>query len=1466
MRQYTHGKTVLSVVILAVLAVAGAFGAGGREVVLPSVELTLDETVYFSPGASPGVQDSIEFGVGIAAGERLVVKGLRLNVYDANGSLVYTKEERYPEEQPFFEQALIAVGFYGMKKPFTVPETLEWDGSNMDGGLVPEGRYTLQVDGWDDTGRTGESSVHTVIVDNTAPTAELSAPYVIFSPNNDGNKDILFIEQYGTEEPVWDGKIENADGATVAEFSWKGSEPQNFSWDGMASEEEAVPDGPYTYTLAGTDRAGNTFTTFLDTIRVDTKDTPISLGRDLGHFSPNNDGASDELVFQIGIPVQEGIREWELVVTTMSGSPVRSFTGNSFVPSTVSFNGRDSRGTVIRDGRYTARLSVLYENGNNPSVDAPPFEVDLTPPTVSVKVHPPIISPNGDGNQDVLTVYQDTSNEDTWTGVVKDQSGREINRMTWRGRANAQMTWDAKDQYGSTVPNGRYTYALSARDKAGNYAEDVSTPFEVDVRSTPVSLTITNTHFSPNQDGKQDTVDLQPIIADPEGVKELNVTVVDENDMTIRGFTATQATSTFTWDGRTDGGRRSPDGEYNARLEVTYDNGNRPSATAGPVYIDTEFPSVELSVDNLFFSPDDDGNQDTITIKQRSSSDEELWVGAIVGPRMAELRTKQWRGRARDFAWDGRDDDGNLLPDGEYMYAVFSTDRAGNRTEVSVSGITIDTRETPVRIRLGGTAFSPDGNGVQDYMQLTPVLEVRDNIDNWQLEVKDSGGTTKRRYSGTGAPPTLVRFDGNDDSLAKLPEGDYIAHLTVEYKNGKRPSARSGEFTLDLTAPQAETSVNIPLFSPNGDGNKDLVVIRQTSSEERVWHGTIQNAEEEIVRSYVWYGSPPASIEWNGRDNRGRMVPDGTYSYRLRATDRAGNDGRSNSVVFTKDTRRTPLSLTAASSHFSPNGDGVKDTMAVRVDVGMLERIERYQFEIIDSRNNSVYTRSGRDTVPRDFVWDGTRGSGQTVPEGNYRARIQIDYAHGNQPIATSSFFALDVTRPQVTATADDRLFSPDGDGRKDNVTVEQSSSREDLWEGQIVSASGRTVRSFFWKGAVEDLVWDGTDTNGNTVPDGQYRYVVTSTDSAGNTAEASVPGIQVDTRTASAYVNPSPPAISPNGDGERDTVRLSLYKSLSEGITDWSLTIVTERGTVVRDLTGSNSSVVPSFVTWDGKNSSGRVIDGEYFAELSIEYQKGNRAEARSSSPIVVDATAPSYTVSMSPTVFSPDDDGVADTVRISFNNIREAGTVAEWSIRILDPYDHLFYSVSGEREPVGPFVWDGLSEEGELVQAAEDYKVVTTMEDALGNVREQTDILPIDILVFREGDNLKIRISSIQFPPNSADFKQLEPEQVERNMKTLRRLAEILKKYSTYQIRIEGHAVSVYWYDEDRAKTEETEELQPLSRNRAEAVKDTLISLGISARRMTTEGMGGTQPVVPHSDLENRWKSRRVEFILIK
>jgi outer membrane protein OmpA-like peptidoglycan-associated protein len=215
-----------------------------------------------------------------------------------------------------------------------------------------------------------------------------------------------------------------------------------------------------------------------------------------------------------------------------------------------------------------------------------------------------------------------------------------------------------------------------------------------------------------------------------------------------------------------------------------------------------------------------------------------------------------------------------------------------------------------------------------------------------------------------------------------------------------------------------------------------------------------------------------------------------------------------------------------------------------------------------------------------------------------------------------------------------------------------------------------------------------------------------------------------------------------------------------------------------------------------------------------------------------------------------------------------REASSVEEWAFRINDPTGRRFYTFTGNDTPAEELIWDGKAYDGELVQSAEDYPYELYIEDDLGNRDTYRGKIPIDVLVIREDGKLKIRISSINFMPNRAELVTVEQDEelYEKNNRVLDLLAEKLKKYNTYNIRLEGHAVSVYWDQPERAAREEREELQPLSLARAESVKNALVDRGLAAGRMSVAGLGGTQPIVPHGDLENRWKNRRVEFILIK
>ena len=70
--------------------------------------------------------------------------------------------------------------------------------------------------------------------------------------------------------------------------------------------------------------------------------------------------------------------------------------------------------------------------------------------------------------------------------------------------------------------------------------------------------------------------------------------------------------------------------------------------------------------------------------------------------------------------------------------------------------------------------------------------------------------------------------------------------------------------------------------------------------------------------------------------------------------------------------------------------------------------------------------------------------------------------------------------------------------------------------------------------------------------------------------------------------------------------------------------------------------------------------------------------------------------------------------------------------------------------------------------------------------------------------------------------------------------------------------------------ALTENQHHFLEIVRNNTERlsvlVNDLLDISRIEAGRITTVGIGAAAPVVPFSDLDNRWKNRRVEFLLVR
>jgi flagellar motor protein MotB len=265
---------------------------------------------------------------------------------------------------------------------------------------------------------------------------------------------------------------------------------------------------------------------------------------------------------------------------------------------------------------------------------------------------------------------------------------------------------------------------------------------------------------------------------------------------------------------------------------------------------------------------------------------------------------------------------------------------------------------------------------------------------------------------------------------------------------------------------------------------------------------------------------------------------------------------------------------------------------------------------------------------------------------------------------------------------------------------------------------------------------------------------------------------------------------------------------------------------------------------------------------ESSVIIEKLAEEEPDEEDPVIIveELPAPVLSFRTSPDYFSPDNDGVEDELTM-FLGVQAASAIASWSLEIREPQSpfQLFYRFEGTGAPPSRLTWNGKSSRGELVQAASDYTAIFTAQDSEGRSGSLNSTIGVDVLIAREEGGLRLQVPSIIFRGDYADFVGLVQETVENNNRVLRRVAEILAKFPDYQVQVEGHA-------NRSSLSSDGSELTALSEARAKAVVEMLVNFGISRNRLTAIGMGGERPIAEFGDVDNYWKNRRVEFLLVR
>jgi len=257
-----------------------------------------------------------------------------------------------------------------------------WDGTDNAGAVAPDGKYAAYLILTDSCGNQRKGVIGKFILDNTPPEARIDFP-------KDGAQVGEAVELSGTAADANFAKYTLSLDPVVNNI-FRNISPYPVKRGVLGTWQAFGVDGLFTITMEVSDRAGNTSTASVEVQRSlnDNLIKEFSVTPPL--FSPNGDAKKESALIQyelnpeIALPLHTAIN-----VTDENQQTVRSFNASyvaTGVVKTVAWDGRDSLGKLVPDGRYVVALKAYYPASPEIfQIENLTVEVDATPPEITIK-------------------------------------------------------------------------------------------------------------------------------------------------------------------------------------------------------------------------------------------------------------------------------------------------------------------------------------------------------------------------------------------------------------------------------------------------------------------------------------------------------------------------------------------------------------------------------------------------------------------------------------------------------------------------------------------------------------------------------------------------------------------------------------------------------------------------------------------------------------------------------------------------------------------------------------------------------------------------------------------------------------------------------------------------------------------------------------------------------------------------
>ncbi|MGE4170767.1 MAG: Ig-like domain-containing protein [Candidatus Margulisiibacteriota bacterium] len=961
------------------------------------------------------------------------------------------------------------------------------------------------------------------------------------------------------------------------------------------------------------------------------------------------------------------------------------------------WNGTSSQ-NIAQDGAFYYALLTVDPAGNTSNVVSGSILYDRYPPTITLKegLAPRKFSPNGDGRFDTLITTLSSNEPVTLSYRL---TGPE-NQLITSNRVEQAVT-QCVSVLDFSLKEGRYLQTIQAFDKKHNLTT-VSFNVEVDLTSPTVSYS-----FVPKFSSKI--------------VKSLFQFTVSEPGIATLSF----AQKTVTTDIALGSNSLLLDGSditenvYVATLDLMDRVGNNSTASV-LILVDRTPPlitafsvpaTLNMTQQNLLsFAATDAFSSFGYALSLVDGTGKEIPLSRPSTPNMsptANLGTTISMNALIAQAFPNG-------TDAAYMLKLDLTDTLGNSVSITRNCI-IGSRPTllfaapigPVSLKTTPLSI-PVRATVPGQLKTSPVLM---QVINNQGVVVLSAVSDANGYLDSGTQN--IRIGGTEESTSIL-DGVYQLLFQSTTEAG---IVATFSTTIDIDHAPPQIVKLTPINATSNLAQSFQFILSGADRTQKLGQITVGSPDGQKILASIPASGSDTVVTFNPRV-QGLSLADGVYRFPVTLSDSVGNSVTA-SIFATIDTAPPVLSSVSQNlTTFSPNGDGIDDIFHLIIDANEKSQL-KVQFKNQSGAVIKTITRTDF-AIHWDIDWTGYSDA-QELKEGAYTLSIFLTDMAGNTTQQSGGTVAISNTAPSIH----NLMFSQEKMSINRPFTLTFDVPNDGKVSANITDTSGKAIRTLannlsVSKSTPVTLNWDGKNTIGTPVRDGEYLLILSFTDSAGHSctlskaidADSTAPAISDFSLSHAVLGYPSGNMALVFRSSDAASVTLNIYDAANTTIGSFSNP----------DITAGMQSL-----SWNGKLNGTNLPVGSYAIEVVLSDKYGNNTAQKL--PFQVLNTVPiQVNFESKYGLFTPDGDAINETLQ---GKVKVQGTgTKSVKIAIQNAAGTVLkelYKSDSVADGTLSYEWDGLDARS-VKQIDGKYVLQVQVTDALGNTSAAS--LPIYLL----------------------------------------------------------------------------------------------------------------------------------------